>query len=462
MNDSGKTSSGPSRREITAAGLGALIVPRHVLGGSGYQAPSDTLRIAAVGVGGMGRRYIAGCAEERIDFLCDVDPDFAAPVLRKYSGARVYKDWRQMFDKEEKNFDALIVATPDHNHAVITSRALKMGKGVYCAKPLTHDIREVRRIRTLAREMKAATQMSVQSCASDDALCTAEILLSGAIGPVHEVHIWTHHPIYPAGQVRPKETPAVPADLDWDLWIGPAPERPYHPKYHPWIWRCWWDFGSATVGDMLCHGMHVYYEALELDSPSSIYAYRTTMYGGYFHMRPDGQEELPFLIETPESESYSNVITWDFPARGTHPPLRMIWYDGGMRPHRPIEMDSRTPMPKEGLLFIGEKGKLLSGYYGGKNLLLPENKFRGFEPPPKALTRTIGHYREWVEAFKKGTPTHCNFDIGSRMTEIALLGKLATRCARPLEFDAKTPAISNDPEANSWISPAYRSGWELS
>jgi hypothetical protein len=367
-----------------------------------------------------------------------------------------------MFDKEEKNFDALIVATPDHNHAVITSRALKMGKPVYCAKPLTHNLDEVRRIRALAREAKVATQMSVQSCASDDALGTAEILISGVIGPVHEVHIWTHHPIYPAGQVRPKETPNVPASLDWNLWIGPAPERPYHPKYHPWIWRCWWDFGSATVGDMLCHGMHVYFNALELASPKSIYAYRTTMYGGYFHMLPNGEEEPPYSIQTPESESYSNVITWDFPARGAHPALRMSWYDGGMRPPRPVEMASQIPMPREGLLFIGEKGKMISGYYGGKNVLLPESNFRDFQPPPKTLSRTVGHYKEWLEACKNGTPTNCNFDIGSRMTEIALLGKMAARSARPLEFDASSPAITNDAEANSWINPPYRRGWELS
>jgi predicted dehydrogenase len=452
----------PSRRQLATAALAPLIVPRHVLGGSGYQAPSDTLRIAGVGVGGMGRRYLAGCPDEKIVLLCDVDHSFAAPVFRKYAQARVYTDWRQMFDKEEKNFDALIVATPDHNHAVITTRALKMGKHVYCAKPLTHDITEVRRVRTLAAEAKVATQMSVQSCASEEAQSTAEILMSGVIGPVHEVHIWTPHPIYPAGQLRPADTPDVPYSLDWDVWIGPAQEQPYHPKYHPWIWRCWWEFGSATVGDMLCHGMHVYYKALELGSPTSIHAYGTTMYGGYFRMRPNGDEELPRLIKTPDSESYSNVIAWDFPERRGHPALRMVWYDGGMRPPRPVEMSAKSEMPKEGLLLVGEKGKLLSGYYGGKNMLLPESKFRDYQPPPKTLPRTIGHYKEWTQACKEGTPTHCNFDIGSRMTEIALLGKMALRAARPLIFDAAGPAISNDTEANSWIHPPYRSGWELS
>ena len=202
-----ETHVGVSRREIATAAMGALIVPRHVLGGAAFQAPSDTLRIAGIGVGGMGRRYLQGCAGERIDVLCDIDQSFAAPVFRKYPDARVYSDYRKMFDKEEKNIDAVIVATPDHNHAVITMQALKRGKHVYCAKPLTHTVYEARAIADAARSAKVATQMSVQSCASDEALSTAEILLSGVIGPVREVHVWTPHPIYPAGQVRPADTP---------------------------------------------------------------------------------------------------------------------------------------------------------------------------------------------------------------------------------------------------------------
>jgi predicted dehydrogenase len=451
----------PSRREIASTALGALVVPRHVLGGSGYQAPSDTLRIAGIGVGGMGRRYIQGCVGERIETLCDIDHSFAAPVLRKYPQARIYSDFRQMFDKEEKNIDAVVIGTPDHNHAVITVQALKRGKHVYCAKPLTHNIHEGRVTAAAAREAKVATQMSVQSCASDDALNTAEILLSGVIGPVREVHVWTPHPIYPAAQVRPTDTPAVPYAFDWDMWIGPAPFRPYNPAYHPWIWRCWWDFGSGTVADMVCHAMHVFHRVLKLGSPRSIYAARTTMYGGYFQMEPDGEERLPPKIETPETESYSNMITWDFPKRENQPELQMHWYDGGMRPPRPLELDSSAAMPTEGLLFIGEKGKLLSGYYGGKNRLLPEKKFSGFEPPPKTLKRTIGHYREWVQACKTGSHTNVNFEFGSRMTEIALLGAMAARSARPLEYDAQGPAITNDQEANSWINPPYRSGWSL-
>jgi predicted dehydrogenase len=451
----------PSRRNFAAAGFGALIVPRHVLGGAGYQAPSDTLRIAGVGVGGMGRRYIQSCAGERVVALCDVDHSFAAPVFRKYAEARVYRDFRQMFDKEEKNIDAVIVATPDHNHAVITMRALKARKHVYCAKPLTHTVFEARQIGAQAREAKVATQMSVQSCASDHALSTSELLLAGVIGPVHEVHVWTDHPLYPAGLTRPADTPAEPDNLDWDLWIGAAPYRPYHPAYHPWIWRSWWDFGSGTVGDMLCHALHVFFNPLQLGAPSTVYASRTTMRGGYFKMHPDGKEDLPPLIDTPETESYSSVISWEFPARGNHPPLAMHWYDGGIRPHRPLELDSRTSMPGEGLLFIGEKGKMLAGYDGGKARLLPEKNFRDFQPPPKTLTRTIGHYKEWVEACKGGRPTNCNFEFGSRMTEVAQLGTIAARAARLLEWDPDRMAITNDAEANGWVNPPYRKGWAL-
>ena len=340
-------------------------------------------------------------------------------------------------------------------------RALRLGKHVYCAKPMTHTIFEARQVVAAAREAKVATQMSVQSCASDGALSTAEVLSSGVIGPVHEVHVWTNHPLYPAGVTRPPDTPSEPYGLDWDLWIGPAPYRPYHPAYHPWIWRSWWDFGSGTVGDMLCHAMHVFYNALELTSPVRVYASRTTMHGGYFQMRSDGSETIPPLIQTPETESYSSMISWEFSARGHQPPLTMHWYDGGLRPHRPMELDSATPMPVEGLLFVGEKGKLMANYSGGNNRLLPHARFRDFQPPPKTLTRSIGHYQEWVLACKGGKPANCNFEFGGRMTEIAQLGTIAARADRLIEWDRDRKAITNDAEANSWVNPPYRSGWSL-
>ncbi len=455
--------SGISRRDIlpAAAGVAAFVVPRRVLGGPGYQAPSDTLRIAGVGVGGMGRRYVAGCATERIEVLCDVDHDFAAPVFRKYEGARIYRDYRRMFDKEAKNIDAVIIGTPDHSHAPVTMRALRLGKHVYCAKPLTHTVAEARAVGATAKNAKVATQMSVQSCRSEEACSTTEILLSGMLGPIREVHVWTNHPIYPAAQVRPADTPAVPHGLDWDLWLGPAPYRPYHPAYHPWIWRSWWDFGSGTIGDMLNHAMHIFFEPLQLNAPVMVHASRSTMHGGYFVMHPDGKETLPPRIKTPETESYSSMITWDYPSRGDLPPMRLHWYDGGMRPPRPIELDHRKPMPIAGILFVGDKGKLMSSYSGGRNLLLPEDKFAGFAAP-RTLPRVKDHYREWVAACKNGSQSSCHFGFGSQMTEIALLGALAVRTEKLLLWDREAMKVTNETEVNALLDPPYRQGWTLS
>lgn len=445
-------------RRSAAAAAATLIVPRHVLGGTGYVAPSDRLRIAGIGVGGMGRRYLEGCSSEAIVALCDVDHAFALKVFRRYPSAKTYKDWRVLFE-HEKDFDAVIVATPDHSHALITLAALRAGKHVYCAKPLTHTLDEARQVVQAAMRAKTATQTSVQSAGSDEACGTRELLRSGVIGPITEVHVWCDHPLYPAGQLRPKEAASVPEGLDWDLWIGPAPYRPYHPVYHPWIWRAWWDFGTGTVGDMLCHAMHVFFEELELARPVAVNGCRTTMHGGLFHMDPEGKETLPPRIPTPETESYSTMVTWDYPARGKQPPLRMHWYDGGLKPHRPLEMSRAQALPGSGVLYVGEKGKLLTSYSGGRHLLLQEESFRDFVAPPKTLVRSNGHYREWVEAAKTGSSTNCSFDLGGRMGEVALLGTLAARAARCLEWDSIEGRVINDPEANGWVKPPYRKGW---
>ncbi len=452
-----------SRRGLwpaAAGGVASLVVPRHVLGGPGYQAPSDTLNIAGVGVGGMGRRYLRGCNSENVVALCDVDHDFAARVFRTYPKAAVYRDFRQLFDKE-KEIDAVIVATPDHSHALITLAALAMGKHVYCAKPLTRTLREVRMVREAARRQKVATQMSVQSCGSDRARGTEELIRSGAIGQVTEVHVWCNHPLYPAGLRRPEETPPVPPRLDWDRWVGPAPFRPYHPAYHPWLWRSWWDFGTGTVGDMACHSLHVFYKALKLATPTLVSGSRTTMYEGPLTISLDGKETLPKLIKIPETESYSSVVTWDFPQRGEMPPVRVHWYDGGIRPHRPLELPKNLQMPKAGLLFVGDKGKLLTPPYGGTPLLLPEDRFRDFQPPPKSLRRTTEHYKEWVVACKSGGETSCDFEFGGNMTEIALLGTFAARSGRAFRWDAENLSVPDDPEIDSWVDPPYRAGWSL-
>jgi predicted dehydrogenase len=452
---------GKITRRAVLPGTAPLFLPRSVLGGKGYQAPSDTLRIAAVGVGGMGRRYLEACETERIVALCDVDHGFAARVFKRYPQARVYRDFRVMFEKEEKNIDAVIIATPDHTHAVVLMTALRLRKHVYCAKPLTHTLYENRMVAKAAREAGVATQMSVQSAASEAAQGTAELLLSNVIGPVHEVHVWCDHPLYPASVQRPEECPPVPEGLDWDLWLGPAPYRPYHPAYHPWTWRAWWDFGTGTVGDMACHALHVFFEALQLGAPTSVHGSRVKIHRGLFRMSPEGREFIPPVVETPETESCATLVTWDFPARGSLPPLRVHWYDGGLRPPRPVELDPRRSLPASGLLFVGTKGKLLTGFSGGKELLLPEKEFRDFVRPPKTLPRSIGHYREWLLAAKGGKPAACNFELGTRLTEIALLGTLAARTARYLEWDSERLTITNDREANLLVNPPYRAGWTL-
>jgi predicted dehydrogenase len=461
---------GVSRRDLLAAGAAVLggaaplIVGPQVLGGEGGQAPSEALRIAAVGVGGMGAAYLAGCRSERIVALCDLDHGRCTPVFQAFPKAARYRDYRQMLDKEADNFDALIIATPDHTHALLLMAAIRLQKHIYCAKPITHSIGEARKIRAaLAQARGLVTMASVQSSASEPSRRTTELLMSGAIGPVRELHIWCSHPVYPCSLTRPKDTPPVPQGMDWDQWIGPAPFRPYHPYYHPVGWRAWWDFGSGNVADMACHTLHLYYRGLQLGAPKVIYACGSTRFAGFFQR-----------ASTPECESNANVVTWEFPARGNLPPLCVHWYDGGMKPHRPMELDRNLGLPHDGLLFVGEKGKLLAGFYGGNpfrragkprgplgGILLPEEKFRDFPDPPPTLARVEDHYREWTQGCKRGVPTSCPVDFGCEMTEMALLGTIALRTGRLLEWDAAAMRITNTMEAQRFVNPPYRKGWAL-
>jgi len=470
---SGRAGKGISRRSVLAAGLAVpLIVPRYVLGGPGYQAPSDTLTIACVGVAGMGQNYLAGCAKEKIVALCDLDYELVAKrgVFQKYPDARQYRDYRQMFDKEAKNFDALIIAVPDHSHAHLLNAGIKLGKHIYCAKPITHTIAEARRVRqALLKNPQLITKSSVQDSATEAARSTTELLNCGVIGPIHEVHIWCDHPAYPCSLTRPTEKQTPPPGMDWDLWIGPAPFRPFHSAYHPENWRPWWDFGSGTVGDMACHTLHIFFKELKLGAPTMVYGYASTRNTGFF-------QNLP----TPECQSAANMVTWEFPAREDLPPLKVYWYDGGMKPHRPPELGPRLEFRSSGLLFVGEKGKLIAGYYGGNpyggrssnndggtsgalegGLLLPEDKFRDFQPPPKTLRRVEDHYGEWTQACKDGKETVCPVTLGCEMTEMALLGTLALRTRRVLQWDAGNMRVTNNKQANNLIDPPYRAGWEL-
>jgi len=442
---------------ITAAAF--TIVPRHVLG-AGYAAPSDKLNIAAVGVGGMGQNYVQGCKSENIVAIADVDHTFAAPVFKTYPAAKIYRDYRVMLEKE-KGIDAVIVGTPDHSHAAIAAAAIALKKGVYVAKPMTRTVYEARKISAAAREAKVATQMSVQSCSTDPAVTTEEWVKSGAIGKVREVHVWTDRPVWPQGLARPAESLAVPSTLDWDIWLGPAPERPFNPLYHPFNFRGWYDFGTGALGDMACHTFHIIVKALSLGAPAAVSACTTVC------REPLRGEDKPDTDWTrsrravySETFPHSSIVTWDFPARGARPPVRLHWYDGGLRPPRPPEMAPGRELGVDGLLFAGDKGTLLSGFSGGIQFLSPEQE-KSLDPPPKSLPRTSGHYMEWVDACKGGPPANCNFEFAAPITEIALVGVIAQRTGKYLVWDAANMRFTNDASANQWLTPAYRTGWSL-
>jgi len=447
------------RREFlpraAAALAGFTILPRHVLGGRACQAPSDKLNIAGVGVGAMGGNYLRNCESENIVALCDVDFDFASKTFQRYPTARTYRDYRKLLETE-KNIDAVIIGTPDHTHAVVGIAALQLRKHLYCAKPLTRTLAEVRALARAAREAQVATQMSVQSCASEASAAVCDWIWSGAIGAVREVHVWSNRPIWPQGCLRPKETPPAPASLDWDLWLGPAPARPYHPAYHPFSWRGWWDFGTGALGDMACHAFHTIFRALKLGHPARVHASSSFIVQTF----PEGGRLRPRAVPTPESAPMASLVTWDFPAREGLPPLRMTWYDGGIKPPRPPELPPSEPLRSDGVLYLGNMGVLLSGFSGGPRLL-PEEKMKALEPPPRLAPRTTGHYQEWIAACKGGPPAHCHFDFGSLLTETALLGVAAIRTGKDLLWDAANARFTNDPEANQYLQPPYRAGWSL-
>jgi len=446
-----------TRRDFfpSSAALAAFtILPRRVLGGSGYVPPSDKLNIAGVGVGGMGANYVAGCESQNIAALCDVDDVLGGRVFKKYPGAKTYKDFRVMLDRE-KGIDAVIVGTPDHSHAAVALAAMHLGKHVYCAKPLTRTIREARMLARTAKEKKLATQMSVQSCCSDEALSTVEWVESGVIGPVREVHVWSDRPVWPQALARPRETPPVPPELDWDLWLGPAPFRSYHPVYHPFSWRGWCDFGTGALGDMACHSFHIVFQALKLGPPKSAHASTTLIRelviegGGWMRSK---------VVDTSETYPASAMITWEFAARGDMPPVRMTWYDGGLKPPRPADLEPGVRLHNDGLMFIGEKGTILSGFSGGPRLV-PDAKNQTFTPPAKTIPRSIGHYLEWIAAAKGGKPANCEFGFGGLLTETALLGVIAERTGRFLTWDADAMRVTNDADANQYVEGVYRAGW---
>ncbi len=415
------------------------------------RSPNEKLNIAAIGCGGKGRTDIRSCASENIVALCDVDDERAAETFKRLPNVPRYKDYRKMLE-ERKDIDAVLVSTPDHHHAPASVMAMKLGKHVYCQKPLTHSIYEAHRMREVAREMNAVTQMGNQGHAYEGARRIVEIIRAGAIGEVREVHCWTDRPNgrwwkQPPQQPIRIQTP--PSTIAWDLWLGPAPQRGYSRSYCPHDWRAWWDFGSGALGDMACHVVDAAYWALELGSPESV----------------ESQSEGA----TKETAPSWQIIKFHFPARdvGNHtrrPPVTLTWYDGGKQP--PQELGDGRTLSTSGTIFVGEKGRLYTpSEYATRFSLLPAEKFAEYEPPkpwlPRAPKSLAAPYLEWIAACKGGPPTQSNFDYASRLTEAMLVGVLAVRLDKKIEWDAQHMRARNTTEADSIIKREYRKGWTV-
>jgi len=418
-------------------------VPRHVLGGTGNKPPSEKLNIAGVGSGGMGASNINACSDigENIVALCDVDDDRAKDTFNRYPKARKWKDFRKMLD-EQKDIDAVIVATPDHTHAVAAMYAMRRGKHVYVQKPMTHTVYEARMLTEAARKYKVATQMGNQGHSGDGVRLICEWIWDGAIGPVREVNAWTNRPIWPQGIDRPSDTPPVPPTLDWDLWVGPSPMRPYNPCYLPFAWRGWWDFGCGALGDMACHLLDPVFSALKLKYPLSVEACATKV----------NNETFPL----------ASIVHYEFPARGDMPPVKLNWFDGGMKPPRPEELEPGRQMTS--VVFIGDKGKLMCGEYGDNPRLIPEKKMKEYKRPPQTLPRIEGghHEKNWIRACKGGEPACSNFDYSGPFTEAVVMGNLVLRrLDHKLLWDGANMKVTNDDEANKFVKQPCREGWSL-
>lgn len=434
------------------ATAGFFVVPRHVLGGSGYTAPSDKLNIACIGIGGMGGNNTDALAElgENIYALCDVDEDYASDVFEKYPKAKKYIDFRELLEKE-KEIDAVMVATPDNNHAAIAIQAMQAGKHAFVQKPLARTIYEARRMAEVAKETGVVTQMGNQGHAFDGTHKIVNWVRQGAIGEVSEVDCWTDRPRgwWPQGGdvEQPGEIPAVPSTMHWDLWIGPSPFRPYHPVYAPFAWRGRWDFGSGALGDMGAHIMDQPYWALELGMPETVHASTT----------PLNTEAFPT----------ASSVHYDFPATDNRGPVTLNWYDGGLMPERPRELAEGKQMGSDGggMIFHGSKGKLMADVYGRNPRFIPESYGEEVGEPKPVLEPSPGIHEEWVAACKGEGETTSSFDYAAQLTETMLVGNLAiwfSGTHKRLEWDADNMRVRNHEEANAWLEQRrdFRPGWE--
>jgi predicted dehydrogenase len=493
--------NGITRRDFVAgtamAGFGAMVVPRHVLGGVGHRAPSDTLNIAIVGAGGMGMNNAEQMLSENIVALCDVDfgyverqltpkltdrdnnpRELGVKLKAAFDGAERFTDFRRMLERR-RDIDAVVIATPDHSHAVIAEAAMRLGKHVYVQKPLAATVLECRRLAETARTTGVVTQMGNQGHSSDEARLINEWVQNGVIGPVREVNIWTNRPIWPQGVPRPAAPGTQPAPptgnarwnsrlineataaalagdartidgIDWELYLGPVPDVPYHTIYHPFNWRGWVDFGVGALGDMGAHLLDHPYWALDLGYPTAIEA-TSTPWGG--------------PAANPASYPQAMIAHYEFPARGPLPPVRLHWYDGGLMPKRPDVLPDDVALVREGgVMYIGDRGILMHETYGRNPQLFPESLMETAQAVPQTMPRIVGgHEMNWVDACK-GTATAVSpFHYAAPLTEVMLLGIVALRTGqgRKIHYDATAMRVTNADEANRFLTREYRPGWYI-
>ena len=497
--------------QTAATTVGFSIVPRAVLGGAGYVSPSDKVNIAFIGVGSQGLRVmlrflrepdvqgVAVCdcnktsanypqwdthefcnsvrkllgVDSGWDWLSPDQPIQLSHTLRvtsgiagrepaqkivdayysiqqrtgHYRGCSAYTDFRELLEIQ-KDVDAVVVCTTDNLHAAVSAAAMKKRKHVFCQKPLAHTVYEARRLAEIARDTEVATQIAVGNQASEATRLLCEWIWDGAIGPVREVQNWSNRPFWPQGLERPTDADKVPEGLDWDLWLGPAPERPFNRVYLPFVWRGWCDFGCGALGDMGSYSFDTIFRVLKLEAPSTVEASSTDRFD--------------------ETYPQASMVTYNFPSRADMPPVKFTWFDGGLKPPRPEELaagaqaNGDEDQLEEGLLFIGESGKILCSFNGGNPRLIPEAKMRNYKLPPKTLPRSPGNEREWLDACKGGNvKPGGNFEFSGLVTESLLLGDVATRLGQKLNWDRPSLKITNSDLAQKYVRPERRSGWEL-
>jgi len=494
------------RRFLQSTGTAAagLVLPRRLLGGPGHVPPSEKVNLAFIGTGSQGLRVMFGfLSQPDVQGVAVCDPnrqssdypqwgrgEFCNSVRKllgtnsgwewlspndpvdltrtvkatagtcgreparqiveayyakqkeagAYKGCAAYSSYRDLLEKE-KDVDAVVVGAADHLHAAIAIASMKKGKHVYGQKPMTRTVYEARRMAEAAREAGVATQVAIGNQASESTRVLCEMVWAGAIGPVRQVINWSSRPFWPQGVDRPKEEPPVPEGMDWNLWLGPSPERPFHRLYHPFNWRGWHDFGGGAIGDMGCYSFDTIFRVLKLEAPSAV--------------------ESSSSEATPETYPKACAMHFDFPARGDLPPVKVTWYDGGLKPPRPAEFGAKDRMRAEGMLFVGDKGAILCGFTGDNPVLLPESRRKEFEPPPKTLPRSPGNEREWIDACKGAkTVPGANFVFTGSVTETIMLGNVALRTGERIAWE-REPMKASSSAAQKIIRPEFRAGWDL-